>query len=94
MQVGSMEEARQQVAEAAVVLGWTRLEAAIMEVAQQVLQDAEELMSGAMALDGMWTAILGEVQAMLRCMAEAGKRHGRREDDGISRCDGTYRGPG
>ena len=26
---------------------------------------------GAMVLDGVWTAILGEVQAMLRCMAEA-----------------------
>ena len=26
---------------------------------------------GAMILDGVWTVILGEVQAMLRCMAEA-----------------------
>ena len=42
-----------------------------MGVAQQVLQDAEELVLEAMVLGDMWVAILGEVQAMLRCMAEA-----------------------
>ena len=37
VQVGDMEGARQQVAEAAAVLGWTGAEATIMGVAQQVL---------------------------------------------------------
>ena len=46
MQAGSMEEARQHVAEAASALGWDEAEAAIMDVAQEVLylQGAKESM--------------------------------------------------
>ena len=42
MQVGNMEEARQQVAEAIRALGWARAEAAVMQVAQEMLQDVEQ----------------------------------------------------
>ena len=51
-----------------------------MEVAQQVLQDAGELMLGAMALDDVWVAILGGAGYMY---AQVHGR-GRGEDDGIS----------
>ena len=73
MQVGSMEEARQHVAEAASVLDWDKAEAAIMDAAQEVLcvQGVEESMLGTMALDDVWVKVLGAVHGMLVCAAEA-----------------------
>ena len=61
------------MAEAASVLGWDGAEAAIMDAAQEVLcvQGVEESMLGTMGLNDLWTEVLGAVNDMLVCAAEA-----------------------
>ena len=50
-----------------------RAEAAIMGVAQELLQRVEKSMLGTMVLDGVWVEVLGAVHddVMLVCAAEA-----------------------
>ena len=73
MQVDSMEEASEHVAEAASVLGWDSAEATIMDAAQEVLylQGAEESMLATMALEDVWAGVLEAVHGILVCATEA-----------------------
>ena len=54
-------------------MGWDGAEAAIMDAAQEVLcvQGVEVSMLGTMGLNDLWTEVLGAVNDMLVCAAEA-----------------------
>ena len=74
MQVERTEEARSEIAAAVRALGWGGAEQAIMEVAQEVLDEADQAMAYDDIQDSVWIKILGAVYAILVCSAEATPR--------------------
>ena len=66
MQVRDMEEARAEIEDAVQAMGWAAAEQVIMNVAQEVLQGAEESMASvAVVQDAVWVAILQDAHAVV-----------------------------
>ena len=66
MQVGNMEEALAEIGDAVQAMGWAAAEQVIMNVAQEVLQGAEESMASvAVIQDAVWVAILQDAHAVV-----------------------------
>ena len=66
MQVRDMEGARAEIEDAVQAMGWAAAEQAIVSVAQEVLQRAEESMElGTVVQDAVWVAILEDAHAVV-----------------------------